>query len=157
MGGKRVQGLHIRGFNPVDIHTLHQMDSVCFPADIAYSRAELQFYISHKNSITRIAELENEVVGFTVGRVIDRSTAHVITLDVIQSVRRSKVGSALIESLHREFRNKGARLSFLEVDIGNVAARRFYEAHKYRYVEVLPGYYNGRSDALRMVRNLSQE
>jgi len=155
MCGNRVQGLHIRGFKPLDIQVLYQMDSVCFPADIAYSRAELQFYISHKDSITRVAELKDVVVGFAVGRVRDRSTAHVMTLDVIQSARRSRVGTALIDSLHHEFRSKGARLSFLEVDVENVAARRFYEAHKYRYVEVLPGYYNGRSDALRMVRNLA--
>ncbi len=154
MCGKELQGLCIRGFHPVDIHVLHKLDTDCFPADVAYSRAELQFYISHKDSITRVAELQDQVVGFAVGRVMDRSTAHVMTLDVTHSARRSKVGTALMDALHREFRNKGARLSFLEVDVNNQAARRFYEAHNYRYVEVLPGYYNGRSDALRMVRDL---
>ncbi len=157
MHGNETHGLQIRGFSPVDIQVLHEMDRVCFPADVAYSRAELQFYISHRDSITRVAELQDEVVGFAVGRVTNRSVAHVLTLDVIHSARRSRVGTALLDSLHQEFRHKGARLSFLEVDVGNLGARRFYETHHYRYVEVLPGYYSGRRDAMRMVRDLGVE
>ncbi len=155
MDGRETAALHIREFSPGDILELHRLDRICFPADIAYSQAELHLYINHKNSITRIAELMNEIVGFAVGRLSGDSAAHVLTLDVVQAVRRSKVGTALIEALHREFRSKGARHSWLEVDVNNEAARRFYEAHQYRYVGVLPGYYNGRSDALRMVRNLA--
>jgi len=41
---------------------------------------------------------------------------------------------------------------FLEVDAGNAGARLFYERLGYRALGILKGYYNGRSDAVRMVR-----
>ncbi len=157
MSGQATTGLRIREYTPTDLQILHHLDTVCFPEGIAYSRDELLFYINHKDSITRVAELSDEIVGFTVGRIMANSAAHVLTLDVLHAARRNRVGTALIDALHREFRRKGARLSFLEVDVNNAAARHFYEEHKYRYLGVLPGYYNGRSDALRMVRNLTLE
>ncbi len=155
MAKQETKSLLIREYNPQDIQILHHLDSICFPADIAFSRSEMLFYVNHKDSITRIAELNEEVVGFAVGRLVDSSTAHVQTLDVIHTVRRNKIGTALMDALHHEFRLKGAEVSILEVDVANEGARRFYEGLKYEYLEILRGYYGGRSDALRMVRHLT--
>ena len=68
--------------------------------------------------------------------------------------RRRKIGTALMSALHGEFRRQGSRISVLEVDIQDAAARRFYEGLNYKYLRILPGYYHGRSDACRMVLNL---
>lgn len=144
----------IREYRLEDIEVLHEMDGLCFPPDVAFSLAEMLLYIKHKDSITRIAELENEIVGFAVGRFESPNSSHVITLDVIHAARRRKIGTALMDVLHDEFCRRGAVASLLEVEVGNAAARRFYEGLNYRYLEVLPGYYNGNGDALRMIRNL---
>jgi ribosomal protein S18 acetylase RimI-like enzyme len=148
-------GLLIREYGSRDIRVLHELDKVCFPADIAYSRAEMLHYVNDKSSITRVAELNHQIVGFAVGCFVDPLAAHVVTLDVLHSARRLKVGTELMKTLHEEFRDKGAEISFLEVDVANDAARRFYEGLRYRYLELLQGYYNGRSDAYRMIREFA--
>jgi ribosomal protein S18 acetylase RimI-like enzyme len=148
-------GLLIREYGPRDIRALHKLDRICFPADIAYSRSEMLHCVNQKGSITRIAELNGRIVGFAVGCLVDPLAAHVLTLDVIHSARRLKVGTALMNTLHEEFRSKGAEISFLEVDVANDAARRFYEGLRYKCLEILPGYYNGRSDAYGMIRELA--
>ncbi len=144
----------LREFEPADIHALHDLDRRCFPPDIAFSHKVLLSYIRNRRSVTRIAELSGEIIGFAVGRLTGLSSAHVLTLDVDQKVRRRNIGTALMNALHEEFHRRGARVCLLEVDVGNSEARRFYERLRYEYVGLLPGYYNGRSDALRMMLRL---
>ena len=133
----------IRAYQARDFPEIHRIDQVCFPPDIAYSRAELLFYVRHPESITRVAELDRAVVGFIVGRIESSGTAHV--------GERRGVGSALMAALHAELETREVRLIFLEVDVANEAARRFYERFGYRVTALLKGYYKGRSHALRMV------
>ena len=141
----------IRAYQARDFPEIHRIDQVCFPQDIAYSRAELLFYVRHPESITRVAELDHAVVGFVVGRIESAGAAHVVTLDVLPVARRRGVGSALMAALHAELETREVRLVFLEVDVANEAARRFYEGFGYRATALLKGYYKGRSHALRMV------
>jgi [ribosomal protein S18]-alanine N-acetyltransferase len=147
--------LLISGYQAEDIHRLHQIDAICFPPDIAFSRAELLSYTRHKFSITRIARLDGAIAGFAIGRIEKSHSAHVLTLDVLPDARRRKIGTALMSALHEEFRRQGSRISVLEVDVHNAAARRFYEKLHYNYSRMLPGYYRGRTDACRMVLALT--
>jgi len=144
----------IREYRPSDMPRIHALDAVCFPPEIAFSRSELLFFVSHRDSVTRVAEAKGDIVGFVVGRFVAPAAAHIHTLDVAPGARRSRIGTALMEVLHAEFCRMGAEASFLEVDVANAAARRFYEGLEYRYLERLPDYYQGRSDAFRMVRQL---
>jgi ribosomal-protein-alanine N-acetyltransferase len=144
----------IREYRPSDMPLMHALDAVCFPADVAYSRQEMLFYVNHRDSITRIAETNGKMIGFAIGRFVEPAYAHVLTLDVDPAARRNRIGTTLMEVLHAEFSRKGAEASFLEVDVVNDAARRFYERLRYRYLELLPDYYQGRGDAYRMVRKL---
>ena len=142
----------IRTYLARDFPEIHRIDQICFARDIAYSRAELLFYVRDPGAIVRVAELGGAVAGFVVGRVEAAHAAHVLTLDVLPEARRRKVGTALISALHAELERRGIRVVVLEVDAKNEGAQRFYEGFDYRRIETLKGYYNGRSDALRMVR-----
>ncbi len=144
----------IEEFRPEDLGDIHALDAICFPADIAFSRADLFSFINHRDSITRIAKLNGATVGFVIGMIERRHTVHVLTLDVVPGMRRRKVGTALMGTLHAEGLRRGARVSLLEVDVENAGARRFYEQLHYGYDGILPGYYNGRRDAYRMLRIL---
>jgi ribosomal protein S18 acetylase RimI-like enzyme len=133
---------------------IHALDAICFPSDIAFSRKELLDYIADRKSITRVARLDGTVVGFSIGKIERKYLLHILTLDVAPGMRRRKIGTTLMRTLQLEGIRRGARLSILEVDVGNAAARRFYELLQYRYGGILPGYYNGRRDACRMIRIL---
>jgi ribosomal-protein-alanine N-acetyltransferase len=142
--------LKIRDFHSGDPEILHEIDHICFPADIAFSRGELLFYLNHAGSITRVAESSGRIVGFVLGRIENRRHARIITLDVVPEAHRQGIGLALMEDIHRILKSRRILASVLEVGTGNLAARSLYERMQYRYVENLPGYYNGNEDAYRM-------
>jgi len=148
--------LRIRSYHPLDFERLYQIDRICFEPDLAYSHSELGFYLRDPRSVVRVAEVSGEIAGFVLGRVEQDSIAHVITLDVAPEARRRGLGTRLMRAIHREFLRCNAEISVLEVSTENTGARRFYERLQYRYAGMLPGYYNGRIDACRMVRRLKQ-
>jgi ribosomal-protein-alanine N-acetyltransferase len=142
----------IRNFQGEDLEALWEIDRICFPKDIAFSRAELIFYLNHSKSIARVAEGLGRILGFVLARVESPVSAHVITLDVVPDARQRRIGFALMNTLHREFERLNIGLAVLEVGTSNVAAQRLYEKLQYRYLEKISGYYHGREDAYRMAR-----
>lgn len=154
MGAQEADELNIGEYKPGDLGEIHALDAICFSSDIAFSRDELLCYVSHPNSITRIARLNGGVVGFIIGKIERKYLLHILTLDVVPGLRRRKIGTALMDSLHQEGLRNGAKVSILEVDVRNAAARRFYEQLRYDYDGILPGYYSGCRDAYRMIRIL---
>lgn len=133
---------------------MHEIDCLCFERDIAYTRSEILFYLRHPRSVSKAAERGGEMVAFALGRPEKGGFGHVITLDVIAEARRCGIGRALLELLHDAFRHAGVPLAVLEVDVRNTGARSFYVRMGYEPVELLPGYYLGRSDAYRMAYRL---
>ncbi len=131
---------------------LCEIDRICFPKDIAFSRAELIFYLNHSKSITRVAEGLGRILGFVLARIESPGTAHVITLDVVPEVRQRRIGTQLMNAMHRELERQKIGVAVLEVSTGNLVAQRLYEKLKYQYLETLSGYYLGREDAYRMAR-----
>jgi [ribosomal protein S18]-alanine N-acetyltransferase len=144
----------IRDFLPEDLDRLYEIDGVCFPDFVAYTYAELRFYLRHPRSICKVAIAENEIVAFAIGQTGSRGCGHVVTLDVVPAFRRHKVGTVLIELLHEHFRSEGMNKSVLEVDTGNEAAQQFYDRLGYSRKGILRGYYANRSDAYRMTLQL---
>lgn len=145
----------IRNFKDSDLETLCGIDRICFPEDIAFSRAELVFQINHPRSITRVAEGLGEILGFVMARIEASSCAHVITLDVIPDARKCRIGTSLMKALHRALKKEGIEAAMLEVSTQNLPAQRLYEKLHYQYLEKLSGYYHGREDAYRMGRLIS--
>jgi ribosomal-protein-alanine N-acetyltransferase len=147
--------LRIRDFRPEDFETIYEIDQICFPADIAFSRKDFVFCFSHPKSIAFLAEERSGVAGFVLARIENRSSAHVLTLDVVPEMRGRGVGMQLMNRLHETLQEQGIRVSLLEVGIQNIRAQRLYEKLGYEVQGLLRGYYRGREDAFRM-RRVSQ-
>lgn len=146
------RSLRIRDFQTRDLDVLHAIDRTCFPADIAFSRRELLFGLIQPGSIARIAEAPGGIAGFILARIENERQGHILTLDVIPAERRRGIGNMLMEDLHRLLKRRKITTVVLEVGTGNLEAQSLYERMRYRYIEILPGYYNGKEDAFRMVR-----
>jgi ribosomal-protein-alanine N-acetyltransferase len=134
--------LKIRDFHPKDLDTLHDIDLLCFPEGIAFSREELLFISNYPESITRVAEASGRIAGFVMARIESRRQAHIVTLDVVPEVQRQGIGSMLMQDVHNILRAREINASILEVGTGNLGARRLYETLGYRYAGLLSGYYN---------------
>jgi [ribosomal protein S18]-alanine N-acetyltransferase len=141
----------IRDYRPEDLQVLHGIDKDCFPAHMAYSRAELLFYLRQPFSVARVAERAGSIIGFAVGQLEADNRAHIVTLDVVRKARRCGAGTQLMHALHEEFRRRDAAQVLLEVEAGNEIAQSFYAGLGYERTAILRGYYRGKSDAYRMV------
>jgi len=89
------------------------------------------------------------LVGYSVRwRVADE--VHLLNVAVHPVERGSGVGRCLVEAVIDEGRSSGARVVYLEVRAGNVAARRLYRHLGFRDLGVRRGYYGPGQDAIVM-------
>jgi len=156
----------IRQFEKADFDTLWRIDQACFDPQLAYSRAEIAFYMRRPGSFTLVAEGEGGrdsgngsapegIVGFIVAET-RRKTGHIITIDVVAEARRAGVGSALLRAAEDQLLRAGARAVALETPVNNAAAIRFYKQKGYFVEKTVTGYYSGQLDALVMTKELAR-
>lgn len=153
--------IQLRPFERADIETLYRIDQTCFAPGIAYSRAELRYYLQHPKSITIVAEnYPKSIAAFCIGQVYARegkATGHIITIDVLPEARRQGTGRSLLRAIEQHFWTKSVGSIRLEVAVDNFAAQKFYQAMDYEQIGMIPGYYAGRLDALVMQKPLSAD
>jgi len=144
----------IRDFQPEDFETLWRIDQECFPPGISYSRPELKAYMRHRGSFTLVAaESESgKPCGFLVAH--NGSTGHIVTIDVVKPLRRSGVGSQLLEQAEGRLRTLGSQAISLETAVDNAAALSFYKRHGYSVIRTWPRYYSNGVDALVLKKPL---
>src|SRR5512133_2374752 len=94
--------LRIRNFKDEDLETLCEIDRLCFPEGIAFSRADFVSHLNHPKSITWVGEGSGRILGFVMAQIDLHSCAHVITLDVIPEARKRGIATTLMTALHAE-------------------------------------------------------
>jgi ribosomal-protein-alanine N-acetyltransferase len=169
----------IRDFHPADFEALWRIDQGCFPPGIAYSRAELRFYMRRRTAFTLVAagvgegetegtdfgesknssasiavEVGADIGGFIVAEADSRDHGHIITIDVISGARRSGVGSRLLGAAEDRLRSVGCRSVELETAVDNLSALSFYKRHGYSVTGTFPRYYSNGVDALVLEKSL---
>jgi [ribosomal protein S18]-alanine N-acetyltransferase len=150
-----------RGDSPVrfrlvarrDIDALFALDQICFRQGIAYSKAELQYFLFHPRAISVIAENEGGIAGFAIVELLlenGRRIGHIVTIDVSPELRRQGVGRQLMDELFDFCRKAKAVLLRLEVAVDNDSALAFYRRLGFAETGRIRGFYMGRLDALQM-------
>lgn len=143
----------LRSCQPGDLDTLYHIDRACYEPGIAYDRRELREYLSARGSRCWVAVAGGEIVGFLIAQRQDW-LAYLITIDVVESARRQRVGSVLLAEAEREMAASGVRTVELETATNNHPAIAFWERHGYRTVAIVPRYYLNRIDAYLMTKRL---
>jgi ribosomal protein S18 acetylase RimI-like enzyme len=148
----------LRAVSPDDFPSLYALDQACFDPGIAWSKAELLYFLRYPGNIGVLAEDESgRLAGFAIAGKQRRQGAvfgRLITIDVDSPVRRRGVGHLLLDEIERQLRAAGATAVLLEVAVDNATAQRFYERHGFIRTGRIPGYYLGRIDALVMEKQL---
>jgi [ribosomal protein S18]-alanine N-acetyltransferase len=151
--------LALRPVAPDDYAILYALDQACFAPGIAWSKAELQYFLKYPGNIAVVAEDEaRRIAGFAIaGRQLRKGAVlgRLITIDVDPAQRRRGVGHLLLEETEMQLRGRGATAVLLEVAVDNTSAQAFYERHGFVRTGRIPGYYLGRIDALVMEKQLS--
>lgn len=119
-----------------------------------WDAARIARRIRHRATNVVVAESGADLVGFGIMEYRD-DQAHLLLFGVEPIYRRRGIGSGLLNWLETCATTAGIELIFLESRVINTAARGFYAAHGYRELAVLPRYYSGREDAVRMGKDLA--
>ncbi len=80
-------------------------------------------------------------------------TLHVLTIDVAPTERRRGIGNRLMQWIYGQAQALGSRVIVLEVAADNLPAQQFYERHGFTRTGIIPGYYNGETDAYSLERS----
>ena len=146
----------VRPYEAHDFAKLYRLDQACFPPGISYSKWSLQYFLNLPSADCLVAEENKQIVGFLLAEA-NPPLAHVITLDVVESHRRTGVGTALLAEIEKHFEYHGVHSVLLETAVDNERAIAFWKHHGYRTEAVLKRYYLGRVDAYEMRKRLKGE
>jgi ribosomal-protein-alanine N-acetyltransferase len=142
--------IQLRSFEARDLPALHQLDQVCFSRGIAYSKAELQHFLTHPSCSCWVAEQpNNRLVGFVIlerAGLRGRPAGHIVTLDVDPDARRIGLGTLLMQTAEEQMKHEGAAWMTLEVAENNLAARHFYRNLGFVTRGKIEKYYGGTID-----------
>jgi ribosomal-protein-alanine N-acetyltransferase len=151
--------IHLRSFQMRDLAGLYRLDQVCFPQGIAYSRAELQYFLTRPDCSCWIAEdPDDKLTGFVIVERTSRegrSVGHIVTLDIDPAERRRGLGTLLMQTAEEQLRQQGAGVLSLEVAENNLSARKFYRGLGFVVRGRIAKYYGGRIDAEVMEKVIS--
>lgn len=149
----------LRKYQPVDFERLLEIDQSCFTTGIAYSEAEMRYFLSMPMSITLVGVRGVHIEGFIIAnhyrsRRSSRSVGKIITIDVAPVAQHSGLGSVLISGAEAKLQKAGCDYVSLEVAVDNEPALKFYKKHGYTVLKVLPRYYLDSIDGLLMGKKL---
>lgn len=158
----------IREYGAADFDAIYAIDQACYPADIAYSRGQLRWYLSLTGAECVVAEIRanknsragsgktsrKKIAGFIITARQDVH-AHIITIDVLELHRRAGLGASLLRRAEARLGKRGAREVWLETATNNEAAIAFWDKHGYRTRGRIRNYYPGGLDAFSMSKPLA--
>jgi [ribosomal protein S18]-alanine N-acetyltransferase len=144
---------NLRTYKPEDFETLYEIDQLCYPPAIAYSRREMRNYLRSPGAACWIAETGGKPIGFCLTAHGD-GWGYIITMDVLEPYRRKGAGSMLLYEAEQKLAALGMKEITLETATDNAAAIAFWRKHGYSIRGVRKGYYPGGLDALTMRKGL---
>jgi [ribosomal protein S18]-alanine N-acetyltransferase len=144
----------LRSYKPADFDVLHEIDQVCYEAEIAYSKRELREYLRLRGADCVVAEAAGKVAGFCISAQQDHY-GYIVTIDVLEEFRRHKVGTALLDEIERRLIASGVHEVRLETATDNDSAVAFWQKHGYRKRGIRKNYYPNGRDAFAMIKTLA--
>jgi [ribosomal protein S18]-alanine N-acetyltransferase len=118
-----------------------------------WSDGEFEQLLFDRNTVAHRAMVGGSLVGFILSRLV-LEEAEILSVAVTSSRRGKGLARRLLDLNLRRLAGLGARTVFLEVDEGNVPARRLYQRAGFRDVGRRPGYYAAGQGALILRRDL---
>ena len=168
--GAEAGSIQIRDFRQDELEQLWAIDQSCFDRDLAYSRAELRFYLNLPRSFTLVAEVAPPAaqlpaapgysaraiaIGFVVAHPVRNTTGHIITIDVVKQWQRTGAGTQLLQGAEDRLKQLGCNRVELETAVNNVGAMAFYHSRGYHILRTIRGYYSNGLNALLMEKMLT--
>lgn len=133
-----------------DFEAMMEIEKQCFLSE-AFSRQQVAYLLRDCCSISLVAKVCGEVVGFVIVQLEDYEGVvfgHVVTLSVVVGFRRMGIAQKLLFSCEGLLRLRGVVECYLEVRQTNFAALMLYKRLGYVEVGLLKRYYGGKEHGL---------
>jgi ribosomal-protein-alanine N-acetyltransferase len=126
---------------------------------VGYSKRQIKHLIFNANSDGLVEKQGGVIRGFLIVTYRQGSlTCNIETIDVDPTFKNRGIGLKLLKAAEIDMKQRGMRLSQLEVSEGNEPALKVYRNAGYTFKERIEGYYkfehNGTRNAIRMVKEL---
>lgn len=143
----------IRAAGSEDLDAICRLEARCFDPD-AQSRRSLRHLLTRAHAAAWVAENGGAVVAYAV-LLFRRGTrsARLYSIAVDPAARGGGVARALLLAAENEAWARGCRRVRAEVRRSNKASRALFAAAGYRETAVLPGYYPGGEDGIRLQKD----
>lgn len=138
-----------------NLETLYTIERECFTLE-AFSKKQLTSLLQSPYSISLLAKMNEEIVGFIIVLTYkqkDEKVGHIYTLDVARKARRKGVGFKLLECIEQILTDKGVKLCILETGKNNMAARKLYRKLGYVEIGLVKNFYP-QGDAIRLQKTI---
>jgi [ribosomal protein S18]-alanine N-acetyltransferase len=116
-----------------------------------WSDGEFEQLLIDRNVVAHRATVGSNLVGFILSRLA-ADEAEILSVAVASSRRGKGLARRLLDLNLRRLAGLGTHAVFLEVDEGNVPARRLYQRAGFRDVGRREGYYAGKGAAALILR-----
>jgi tRNA threonylcarbamoyladenosine biosynthesis protein TsaB len=115
---------------------------------------EFAALVAAPGAIALLARLGGEPAGFVLARQA-AGEVEILTIGTRPGFRRNGIARALVAALCQQAKASGGTVIFIEVAMGNAAARALYSACDFREAGLRKGYYANGEDALILRRDLA--
>lgn len=134
-----------------DVNAVNRLERICFPKDM-WPIWDIVGVLTLPNVVRLKAMQDGSMVGFAaVDQRRHEKTGWIATLGVLPNYRRQGIGSALLNCCEKRAGLPSMKLS---VRASNQAAIKLYRTHGYEPIDVWPGYYIDREDALVLAKKI---
>lgn len=146
----------IRLARPDEAHAIARMSRDYIEHGLGWSWTPARVRLSMREPMCNVAVIcrRDALQGFGIMHYDDAS-AHLALLAVHPASRHQGLGGRLVEWLVRSARVAGITQIRLEARVDNHCAIAFYEHLGFDRCGLLPGYYEGRCDAVQLQRRLA--
>lgn len=150
-----ITGCQIRLAVPADVRRIAEMSRDLIEQGLGWRWTPPRVLAALRSPEANLAVAlrSNRLAGFGLMQYRD-DEAHLILLAVEVPCRRTGVATALLAWLERCALTAGIGTVYLEARSQNRGARSFYRSRGYREVALVPGYYQGAEDGVRLARDL---
>lgn len=136
---------------------LCEIEIECFEEE-AFTKEQIAYLLTDCGSVSFVAKVSGEMVGFIMGRVYTErkpAVGRILTIDVSTEHRRKGIGLRLLQEVEKVFRNESVEMCYLEVREDNGAALSLYQKHGYKKIRKLRNYYEN-AHGVRLAKPLAQ-
>lgn len=118
----------------------------------SWTAARVSQAINDPSTNVAVLAQDDQLECFGIMQYLDDDAAHLVLLAVLPVLRHRGMGRQLLLWLEQSAQAAGSKMIRLECRADNLNAIAFYRHLGYRQVETIHGYYEGRVDAVRLLK-----